>query len=76
MNKDGYFILKVILCFFLPPLAVYLHCKIDYHFWISVLLMLLGHIPSIIYSLFVISDSSIDTMKLGQDNNSLPPPQK
>lgn len=45
----------IILCFLLPPLAVYLHQEtINSKFWISLLLTLLFILPGVIYSLIVV----------------------
>ena len=50
-------ILQVILCFFIPPLAVYLHeGEINSKFWISLVLTLLFFFPGFIYSLLVVLD--------------------
>ena len=49
-------ILEIILCFLLPPLAVFLHVGIGMPFWISVILTLLGWLPGIVYSLLIVFD--------------------
>lgn len=52
---DDMLILLVILCFFIPPLAVYLATgEIGFEFWISLLLTLLFFLPGVIYSLIVV----------------------
>jgi len=49
------FILLLILCFLLPPLAVYLvEDELNTSFWISVILTLLFWVPGIIYALYVL----------------------
>jgi uncharacterized membrane protein YqaE (UPF0057 family) len=58
-GKSGWvsipFILILILCFLLPPLAVFLHTNdIGTPFWISVILTLLFWVPGIIYALYVV----------------------
>ncbi len=48
-------ILQVILCLFIPPLAVYLKKgKIDNDFWINVVLTLLGGLPGLLHGLYVV----------------------
>jgi uncharacterized membrane protein YqaE (UPF0057 family) len=47
-------LLKIILAFLLPPLAVALEYGIGGKFWINVLLTLLGYIPGVIHALLVL----------------------
>ena len=48
-------LLLVIICIFIPPLAVFLHQgEINSKFWISLLLTLLFYVPGLIYSLITI----------------------
>lgn len=47
-------VLLIILCFLLPPLAVYLVYDVGTEFWISLILTLLGWLPGVIYSLIVV----------------------
>jgi uncharacterized membrane protein YqaE (UPF0057 family) len=49
-------LVKVILSFILPPLAVFLHVGMGTPFWISLLLTLLLWVPGVIYSLLVVLD--------------------
>lgn len=52
---DDMMLLCVILCFFLPPLAVYLwENEIGINFWISLVLTLFFWVPGIIFSLIVV----------------------
>lgn len=54
-SADDMLILCVILCFFLPPLAVYLwENAIGINFWISLILCLLFWVPGVIFSLIVV----------------------
>jgi uncharacterized membrane protein YqaE (UPF0057 family) len=49
-------VLEIIIALFFPPLAVFLATRrISGQFWLSVLLWLLGHIPGVIYALYVIT---------------------
>jgi len=48
-------VLQIILCFFIPPLAVYLKKgQIDSDFWINLVLTFLGGIPGLIHGLYVV----------------------
>ena len=48
-------ILQVIVCFFIPPLAVYMKKgQIDNAFWINVVLTLLGGVPGVLHALYVV----------------------
>jgi uncharacterized membrane protein YqaE (UPF0057 family) len=69
-DKTTITILKVISAIVIPPLAVWMCVKFRYQFWISVFLMLLFHIPSVIYALFIISDPSVDYQKLGEPQDT------
>lgn len=47
-------ILRIILSIILPPLGVFLQVGIGFHFWLNILLTLLGYVPGIIHALYVI----------------------
>jgi uncharacterized membrane protein YqaE (UPF0057 family) len=47
-------ILRIILAIILPPLGVFLQVGIGLHFWLNILLTLLGYIPGIIHAIWVI----------------------
>ena len=47
-------VVKVILAIFLPPVGVFLEVGLTTHFWINLILTLLGYIPGIIHALWVI----------------------
>ena len=47
-------ILRIVLAIFLPPVAVFLTVGFGMHFWINILLTILGFIPGIIHALWVI----------------------
>jgi len=47
-------ILRIVLAIFLPPLAVFLTVGLVLHFWINILLTILGVIPGMIHALWVI----------------------
>lgn len=47
-------ILRVLLAILLPPVGVFMQVGLTLHFWINILLTLLGYIPGIIHALFII----------------------
>lgn len=47
-------IIRIILSIILPPVGVFLQVGLTGHFWINVILTLLGYIPGIIHALYVI----------------------
>ena len=48
-------LLKIVLAFILPPLGVLLEVGLGLHFWINILLTLLGFIPGIIHAIYIIA---------------------
>lgn len=48
-------IVKVILAIFLPPAGVFLEVGLTKHFFINILLTLLGYIPGIVHAVWVIA---------------------
>lgn len=48
-------LLRIILAILLPPLGVFLQVGIGKHFWINIVLTLLGFIPGIIHAVWVIA---------------------
>ena len=47
-------IIKIILCIFLPPVAAYLQVGVTQHFWINIILTILGGIPGILHALWLV----------------------
>ena len=47
-------IFKVLFAILLPPLGVFLEVGLTGHFWLNILLTLLGYIPGIIHAFWVI----------------------
>ncbi len=47
-------ILRILLAILLPPLGVFLQVGIGLHFWLNILLTLLGYIPGIIHAIYII----------------------
>jgi uncharacterized membrane protein YqaE (UPF0057 family) len=47
-------ILRLILAIILPPLGVLLQVGLGAHFWINIILTLLGWIPGVIHAFYII----------------------
>lgn len=47
-------IFRIILAILLPPVGVFMQVGLTLHFWLNILLTLLGYIPGIIHALWVI----------------------
>jgi len=47
--------LKIVFAIILPPLGVFLQVGIGKHFWINILLTILGYIPGIVHAIWVIA---------------------
>jgi uncharacterized membrane protein YqaE (UPF0057 family) len=47
-------ILKIILAVLLPPVAAYLQVHLSTHFWINIILTLLGGVPGIVHALWLV----------------------
>ena len=48
-------IIKIIFAIILPPLGVFLEVGLGKHFWINILLTLLGFVPGIVHAVWVIA---------------------
>ena len=48
-------VFRIIIAILLPPLGVFLQVRIGKHFWINILLTILGFIPGIIHAIWVIA---------------------
>ena len=47
-------LIRIIVAILLPPLGVFMEVGFKGHFWLNILLTLLGFIPGIIHALYVI----------------------
>jgi uncharacterized membrane protein YqaE (UPF0057 family) len=47
-------VIRILLAILLPPLGVFLQVGLGLHFWINILLTLLGYIPGIIHAVWII----------------------
>jgi len=48
-------IVKIIIALFLPPLGVLLEVGLSLHFWLNIVLTLLGFVPGIIHAIYIIA---------------------
>ena len=48
-------IIRILLSILLPPLGVFLQVGIGAHFWINILLTILGYIPGIVHAVWIIA---------------------
>jgi uncharacterized membrane protein YqaE (UPF0057 family) len=46
--------IKIIFSILLPPVGVFLEVGVTGHFWLNILLTILGYVPGIIHALYVI----------------------
>lgn len=47
-------IIRTIFSIIIPPLGVFLQVGIGMHFWINIVLTILGYIPGLIHAIWVI----------------------
>jgi uncharacterized membrane protein YqaE (UPF0057 family) len=48
-------LLKIILAIVLPPVAAFLQVGIGMHFWVNIILTLLGVVPGMIHALWLVA---------------------
>ena len=48
-------LLRILLSILLPPLGVALEVGITKHFWINVILTLLGYVPGLVHAIYIIA---------------------
>lgn len=46
---------RILLSILLPPLGVFLEVGFGKHFWLNVLLTILGYVPGIVHAVWVIA---------------------
>lgn len=56
-TKDSFLgdLIKIVFAVILPPLGVFLEVGLGKHFWINIILTLLGFIPGIIHAVYIIA---------------------
>ena len=47
-------VIRILCSIILPPLGVFLQVGIGLHFWLNILLTLLGYVPGIIHAIWVV----------------------
>lgn len=53
-------ILRVILAILLPPVGVFLTVGLGGHFWLNILLTILGYIPGLVHAIWIIATRGRD----------------
>ena len=53
-------VIKIILAIFLPPIAALLQVGLGLHFWLNILLTLLGGVPGMIHALWLVATDRRD----------------
>ena len=48
-------LIRIILSVILPPVGVFLQVGLGKHFWINIILTLLGYIPGIAHAVYIIA---------------------
>ena len=46
--------IRVLIAILLPPLGVFLQVGLGLHFWLNLILTLLGYVPGIIHAVWII----------------------
>jgi uncharacterized membrane protein YqaE (UPF0057 family) len=47
--------IRVLLAILLPPLGVFLQVGLGLHFWLNILLTVLGYVPGIVHAVWIIA---------------------
>lgn len=47
-------VIRILLAILIPPLGVFLQVGLGLHFWLNIILTLLGYVPGIIHAVWVI----------------------
>ncbi len=55
MAVTAFDIVRLIFAIFLPPVGVFLQVGLGLHFWLNIILTLLGYLPGIIHAVWVIA---------------------
>lgn len=48
-------LLRIIISVIIPPLGVFLQEGLGKHFWINILLTLLGYVPGLVHAIWIIA---------------------
>lgn len=47
--------IRIVLSLLIPPLGVFLQVGLGLHFWLNILLTLLGYVPGLIHAIYIIT---------------------
>jgi uncharacterized membrane protein YqaE (UPF0057 family) len=47
--------LRVVLSLIIPPVGVFLQVGFGFHFWLNILLTLIGYIPGLVHAIWIIA---------------------
>ncbi|MBW4709532.1 YqaE/Pmp3 family membrane protein [Roseobacter insulae] len=48
-------LIRIILSVIIPPLGVFLQVGLGKHFWLNILLTLLGYIPGLVHAVYIVA---------------------
>lgn len=48
-------VVRIILAVLIPPLGVFLKVGLGLHFWLNIVLTLLGYIPGLVHAIWIIA---------------------
>ncbi len=48
-------LIRVLLSILLPPVGVFLQVGIGLHFWLNIILTLMGYVPGLVHAIWVIA---------------------
>lgn len=48
-------IIRIIFSILIPPLGVFLQVGLGLHFWLNIVLTLLGYVPGLIHAIYIIA---------------------
>jgi len=54
-------LLRIVLSILLPPLGVFLQVGIGMHFWLNIVLTLLGYVPGLVHAVWIIATRGPET---------------
>ncbi len=54
MNEKTADFLRIILSIIIPPVGVFFQVGFGLHFWINILLTLMGYIPGLVHAIWII----------------------
>jgi uncharacterized membrane protein YqaE (UPF0057 family) len=47
-------VLRILLAILLPPIGVFFQVGLGLHFWLSIILTMLGYVPGIVHAVWII----------------------